>query len=169
MIAIAKVLKSVGVHGEMKLKPLTHDLDRFKKLQVVWVGADQESAVSRSIQSVRMVQNYPYVRVEGIIDPETAKTFRGEYVFVDDRETVQPDSGSFFVHDIIGLSVVTTEGEYVGTIRDVLDFPANDVWVVDRQSKELLLPAIKDVVREVDLKLKRVVIHPMEGLLDNAD
>ncbi len=169
MIAIAKVLKSVGVHGEIKLKPLTHDLDRFKKLQTVWVGIDQESVASHSVQFVRMVQDYPHVRVEGISDPETANTFRGQYVFVDDSETVQPQSGSFFIHDIIGLNVVTTDGEVIGTIREVLDFPANDVWVVDRQSKELLLPAIKEIVREVDLKQKRVVIQPMKGLLDDAD
>ncbi|MBI3578540.1 MAG: 16S rRNA processing protein RimM, partial [Ignavibacteriales bacterium] len=72
----------------------------------------------------------------------------------------------FFIDDIIGMTVVSEEGEPIGTVKDILQTPANDVWVVQNGTKEVLLPAVKEVIKTVDLKRKEVVIHVMEGLLD---
>lgn len=169
MIAIARILKAVGIQGELKLEPLTHDLTRFESLRSVRVGVDEDRLVSRSIEEVRVVGGFVYLRFQGIQDPDQANMLRGHYLYVEEEQAVRPPHGAYFIHDIIGLTVVTTDGRVIGRIRDVLVFPANDVWVVECGEEEVLLPAIKDVIRQVDIQGGRVVIHAMEGLFEDAD
>lgn len=87
-------------------------------------------------------------------------------MFVEARDTIAPKKGTYFIHDIIGMKMVTEAGDEVGTIRDVMELPANDVWVVGAGTREILVPAIKEVIRLVDLKGRTVVIRPIEGMLE---
>jgi 16S rRNA processing protein RimM len=169
MIAIARVLKTVGIRGEVRLEPLTHDLRRFATLRAVMTGIGEQDLTPRTIEALRIVNGYVQVQFEGVQKPEQANALRGQYVYVEDNHAVRPRDGEFFIHEIIGLSVVATDGTFVGTIRDVLEMPVNDLWVVARGTKEFLVPAVREIVREVDIKNGRVVIHPPEGLIDDAD
>jgi 16S rRNA processing protein RimM len=91
---------------------------------------------------------------------------RGEFVFVEEKDKTVPKKGSYFIDDIIGMKVVTDEGDEIGTVTEVMKLPANDVWVVTGGKSEILIPAIKKVIRSVDLQRRTVVIRPLEGLLD---
>lgn len=165
-IAVGRISKSVGIRGEVKVQLLTDQPRRFSKLKSVWIGEREESAEKLTIESSR-IQGFTVVLKFHEIDSRTAADIlQGRYVFISAKDVIVPPKGSFFIDDIIGMTVVSEEGEPVGTVKDILQTPANDVWVVQNGTKEVLLPAVKEVIKTVDLKRKEVVIHVMEGLLD---
>ncbi len=165
-IAVGRISKSVGIRGEVKVQLLTDQPRRFSKLKSVWIGEREESAEKLTIESSR-IQGFTVVLKFHEIDSRTAADIlQGRYVFISAKDVIVPPKGSFFIDDVIGMTVVSEEGEPVGTVKDILQTPANDVWVVQNGTKEVLLPAVKEVIKTVDLKRKEVVIHVMEGLLD---
>lgn len=165
-IAVGRISKSVGIRGEVKVQLLTDQPRRFSKLKSVWIGEREESAEKLTIESSR-IQGITVVLKFHEIDSRTAADIlQGRYVFISAKDVIVPPKGSFFIDDVIGMTVVSEEGEPVGTVKDILQTPANDVWVVQNGTKEVLLPAVKEVIKTVDLKRKEVVIHVMEGLLD---
>ena len=166
MIAVGRITKSVGIKGEVRVAMLTDSPERFAKLKAVWCGTEESKAVRFSILSVRIEQTAVVLQLKGIDSRSMADERRGEYLFVEAKDTVTPGKGSYFIHDIIGMKVLTEAGEEIGSVRDVMELPANDVWVVASGTKEFLIPAIKEVIRLVDLKGRRVVIRPLEGMLE---
>jgi 16S rRNA processing protein RimM len=118
----------------------------------------------RKIAAVRLHQDRPIVRFEGVEGRDDAERLRSSIVWMD-RETIGPlDEGRWFVQDILGLDVYTDEGEHLGTIADVLSTPANDVYVVSGDGHEILLPATSGVVKKVDFEAGRMLVHLIEGL-----
>ena len=145
---------------------LTDSPERFAKLKKIWCGKDETTVVRFSILSVRIEQSAVVLKFKEIDSRSLADEHRGEYLFVETKETVAPGKGSYFIHDIVGMKVVTESGEEVGSVQDVMELPANDVWVVASATREFLIPAIKEVIRLVDLKGRTVVIRPLEGMLE---
>ena len=166
MIAVGRVSKSVGVKGELGVSPLTDDPRRFTKLKSVWIGGDESTAERFSVSSVRRVQSTVVLTVKEIDSRAAADGRRGEYIFVSEKDSVAPRKGSYFIHEIIGLEVVTESGDRIGIVRDVMKLPAHDVWIVHNGTKEILIPATKEIIRSVDVKRSTVVIRPLEGLLE---
>jgi 16S rRNA processing protein RimM len=166
MIAVGRITKSVGIKGEVRAAMLTDSPERFAKLKAIWCGADEKAAVRFSILSMRIERSAVVLKLKDIDSRTLADEHRGEYLFVETRDVVTPAKGSYFIHDIIGMKVVTEAGEEVGSVQDVMELPANDVWVVTSGTKEFLIPAIKEVIRQVDLNARTVVIRPLEGMLE---
>jgi 16S rRNA processing protein RimM len=166
MIAVGRITKSVGLKGEVRVAMLTDSPERFTRLKSVWCGTEEATAVRFSILSMRIEPSAVVLKLKEIDSRTLADEHRGEYLFVEAKDTVAPGRGSYFIHDIIGMKVVTEAGEEVGNVRDVMELPANDVWVVTSGTKEILIPAIKEVIRLVDLKGRSVVIRPLEGMLE---
>jgi 16S rRNA processing protein RimM len=166
MIAVGRITKSVGIKGELRVGMLTDSPERFAKLKKIWCGKNETTAVLFSILSMRIEPTAVVLKLKEIDTRSLADEHRGEYLFVDAKETVTPGKGSYFIHDIVGMKVVTESGEEVGSVRDIMELPANDVWVVTSGTKEILIPAIKEVIRLVDLKGRTVVIRPLEGMLE---
>lgn len=166
MIAVGRITKSVGIRGEVRVSMLTDSPERFVKLEAVWCGTDETTAVRFSILSMRIERSAVVLKLKEIDSRSLADEHRGEYLFVESKDTVAPGKGSYFIHDIIGMKVVTEAGEEIGRVRDVMEMPANDVWVVTSGTKEILIPAIKEVIRQVDLNGRTVVIRPLEGMLE---
>ena len=166
MIAVGRITKSVGIKGEVRVAMLTDSPERFAKLKTVWCGTDETTAVRFSVLSMRIEQSAVVLKLKEIDSRSLADEHRGEYLFVEAKDMVAAAKGSYFIHDIIGMKVVTEVGEEVGSVRDVMELPANDVWVVASRTKEILIPAIKEVIRLVDLDGRTVVIRPLEGMLE---
>jgi 16S rRNA processing protein RimM len=166
MIAVGRITKSVGIKGEVRVAMLTDSPERFTKLKAIWCGKDEATAVRCSILAMRIDKSAVVLKLKEIETRSSADEHRGDYLFVESRETVTPAKGSYFIHEIIGMKVVTEAGDEVGTVRDVMELPANDVWVVTSGTKEFLIPAIKEVIRSVDVKGRTVVIRPLEGMLE---
>jgi 16S rRNA processing protein RimM len=166
MIAVGRISKSVGIRGEVSVVPLTDDPQRFAGLETVWIGRDEATSEQYTIASVRLARSAVILKLNEIESRTVAETKRGEFIYVEEKDTSAPPAGSYFIHQIIGMEVFTDNGEAVGVIREVLQLPANDVWVVVRGKKEILIPAIKEIIASVDVQRRTVVIHPMEGLLE---
>jgi 16S rRNA processing protein RimM len=165
-IAIGRISRPIGTRGEVKVLPLTDDTQRFANLQAVWVGHDATNVESKKILNVRIDIKQVALHFNGIDTVEKAKKIKDLYLFVQKEEAVKLQHGTYFVDDVIGCEVVTEEQVNVGMITDLLSLPMNDVWVVKKDTKEILIPAVKAIIRRVDVENKRITIHSVDGLLD---
>jgi 16S rRNA processing protein RimM len=166
LIAIGRISRPIGTRGEMKVLPLTDDRLRFTGLQSVWVGHDSERVDRFDIRNVRIDAKQVVLNLNGIETLQEASKFRNKYLFVPKEQTIKLHPGSYFMDDIIGCEVVTEDQMIIGIVADLLSLPANDIWVVRNGSKEFLIPAVKAIIRKVDVKMKRITIHALEGLLE---
>ncbi|MBI4552317.1 MAG: 16S rRNA processing protein RimM [Candidatus Latescibacteria bacterium] len=163
-ITIGLVLKPHGYRGEVKVQPMTDVPDRFKGLERVWLewpdGRRQEIQVARWRDS----HDVQLMKAQGIETLEAAEALRGAYILVRHADAAPLPDGRYYVFDLIGLRVVTERGDEVGTVRDVLPLPANDVYVVQSRDGDVLIPAIRDVVVSIDLAAGQMIIRPVPGL-----
>jgi 16S rRNA processing protein RimM len=106
------------------------------------------------------------VMLEGVTDANLAEPLKGKNVFADERDLPPPAEGEFYFRDAIGCEVFLTDGRRIGTIEEIIATGANDVFVVRDEGKEVLVPVIADVIKEIDVAARRVVIEAIPGLLD---
>ena len=164
--AIGKILKPVGVRGAVKVLPLSESVERLLKLKHAWIGRNLETIVEQHIADTHQVHGKAVLRFEGICTLQEAEALRNFFVFVNAVRQKVKKKGHYFIDEIIGCQVVTEEEKKVGIIRDVLKLPANDLWVVGDSKKEVLIPAVKEFIRSVDVQARRIIIHEIDGLLD---
>ena len=153
MIRVGQVAGAYGLEGAVKVIPLTDFADRFDEgSSLLLDGAQRQVEWSR--------ESHPglVVKLRGIDNRTMAELFRGRYLELPDEEGRSLEAGRFYHHQVVGLAAVTKSGERLGVVTEVLERPANDVWVVHEGSVEHLIPATKDAVLEVDLGNGRVVI-----------
>ncbi|TYP59958.1 ribosome maturation factor RimM [Thermosediminibacter litoriperuensis] len=165
-ITVGRVLAPWGVRGQVKVEPLTDDVARFRKLKSVLVEEDG-ALKSYGVNSVVFLKkDFVVLELQGIDAVESAERFRGRYLMVHRKDAVKLPEGHYFICDIIGMEVYKEEdGELLGRVQDVLKTGANDVYVVGlKDGRELLLPAIRDVVKEIDLENNKMVVKLMEGM-----
>jgi 16S rRNA processing protein RimM len=160
-LAVARILTSYGVHGEVRAAILTEFPQRFAGLQTVYLG---EEAQPYPLESSRLQRGQVILQLGGIDTPEQAAKLRGQLVQVPVAEAVALPEGQYYLYQIVGLAVETTAGEPLGHVTEVLFTGANDVYVVRGERGELLVPAIEEVVKQVDLEHGRLVIEPLEGM-----
>jgi len=163
-ITVAKVLRPHGRGGEVRLLPLTDFPERFFSMKRVLVEKGDERR-DMVVEGVRWHQKVVLMKLAGIDDPETARAYQGTHLVVTRAELVQLPADNFYVFDLLGLTVFSGEGRELGRVSDVMRTGANDVYVVDRPGlRPLLIPALKRVVRQVDLSGGRMVVDLPEGL-----
>jgi 16S rRNA processing protein RimM len=166
LIAIGRIAKPIGTRGDVKVLLLTDDQKRFEGLRSVFVGDNEGSALPRDITSLRIDAKQVVLHFGGFESVEEAEQLRDQYLFVPQEESVKLNAGSYFVDEVIGCDVVTEEQKNVGIVTDILALPANDIWVVRNGEKEILIPAVKAIVRRVEIEKKRITIHALEGLIE---
>jgi 16S rRNA processing protein RimM len=165
MYIIGTVLKAQGIRGEIKVKPLTPRLERFKSLNKVYLK--KETIQTCSVEAVRLSNGFVYLKLKEIQSRTAAELLRGAEILVEQQELLELEPDEYFVHDLIGCRAVDEQGINLGKIVDVIQLSSNDVYVVQSDTgREILIPAIKDVVKQVIPESKLVVIHLLEGLLD---
>jgi len=163
---VGKVVALFGVQGELKVMVLSDIPDRFKELDAIYVGPNH---IRHRIERVRPYKGEMVVlKLQGIDDANTAEKLRNFDITIPESELAQLPPDSYYQHDILGLQVITTRGRVVGTIVDIIVTGSNDVYVIKSATNEQnLIPAIKDVVKQVDLRRKVMYIDPIAGLLDD--
>ena len=119
--------------------------------------------------TVRPHKNFILAQLEGIRTREEAEQLRGKQVLIDPAELPPLEEDEYYWHEIVGMRVVTEEGEEVGTVTEILSTGSNDVYVVQEGEKEFLIPAIVDVIIAIDREARTMVIRPLEGLLQEDD
>jgi 16S rRNA processing protein RimM len=164
-LAVARVVAPYGIRGDVKAEILTDFPQRFRRLQRVFVGAtDRELHLTR----YRLDDDgrFVYLHFKEIPDRTAAEALRNQLLTIPEAEAMPLPEGTYYVHQIIGLRVVTDTGEELGRVREVLHTGANDVYVVDGPRGEVLLPAIPEVILDVDLAQGILRVHLLEGLVE---
>lgn len=171
LLLVGRVWRAHGVRGEMKVVPETDDPERFSDLETVFLGTRPETATPHAVESARFQTTKHGLNVVlKLVDIDTrddADALRkvGVYARADDLPPLE--EGELFVHDLIGLRVVTEDGTDVGVVRDVLDAPAQLVYVVERPDEpDAMIPDVPEFVVDLDIEAQRIVVRPIEGMLE---
>lgn len=162
-LVIGRILKPHGVRGEVRVEMHTDVPERFTWLETVYVGTQQPRPVG--VEGVRFHQSWALLKLEGYDDRETAAELRSELLQVPEEESIPLEEGEYFLYQLEGLQVFTDDGAFLGEIASVLETGANNVFIVRGPSGEILIPDIQDVVLDIDFEAKRMLIHPLKGLL----
>ena len=166
LITIGKVLAPYGVQGDVRILPLTDFPDRFFHTSAVYL----DNGTQATVTAARRHGRYLLLHFAGYDTPEAAAQLRGSLLRVPRAELVPLPPGHYYVFDIIGLSVYTADGRCRGTITDVLSTGSNDVYVVTPPAgKDLLVPALKQVVLSIDIDGGRMTIKNLEEWLGYDD
>ena len=165
-VTIGKVVALFGVHGELKVSLLSDIPNRFAELSVAYLGPDHIPHVIKNVRPYK--GEMILLGLEHVNDATTAEALRNLDICIPLAELAKLPPGSYYQHDIIGLRVYTLGGYDVGEIIDVMITGSNDVYIVKTTAgKQVLIPAIRDVIKEIDLARHTMHIDPMPGLLDN--
>ena len=148
------------------MRPLGRFPRRFRELRRVYLGDEHRPA---AVLHRRLTEKGVQLRLDAFSTREAARDAIGTYLYVPETEAVRLPEGEYFVHQIVGLSVVTTGGETLGKVADVISTGSNDVYVVSCPQNprgEILLPALKEVIKQIDLDAGTMTVDPLPGLLD---
>lgn len=155
-----------GVKGEVKVYPTTDDMRRFKRLKDVIVDTGKER-LTLEIEGVKFFKQFVILKFKGIDTLNDVEKYRKATLYVTRENAVRLRKDEYFIADLMGLEVRDESDAKIGVLREVLETGANDVYIIDLDDgRELLLPAIKDCVLEVDVEAGFIKIHILDGLLD---
>jgi 16S rRNA processing protein RimM len=165
-VAIGEIGRPYGRGGEVHVTPLTDDLDRFARVGDCVLLDPTGGREARRLTAARRQGGGVIVALAGCDSPEVARTLGGRLLAIPESETLPLDEGHFYAWQLVGCRVVTEDGREVGRVAGIEETAAHDLWVVRDGAREHLIPSVPDIVREVDLAGRRVVISPPPGLLD---
>ncbi len=167
-LRVGVIMSTHGIKGEVKVYPTTDDAERFLALKEKEVLLDTgREMLPLVIENVKFFKNLVILKFQGIDNINDIEKYRGRDLLVTRENAVPLEEGEFFICDIIGSTVYEEDGSVFGTLRDVMETGANDVFVVETgDGREVLLPYIDDCIREVNVEEKRIVAYIMPGLTD---
>lgn len=165
LVTIGKILKPVGLCGELKVLPLTDFPERFKELGEITIETKEGQHKLCCVDSIRHRPPFVYVTFEKLSSRDMVQFLLGGVLQIPEKERVSLPKGSYFQSELIGIAVYLKNGNLLGTITNIIETGSNDVLVVQKGQAESLIPALKKVVEKIDLQQRRMVIDPPEGLL----
>ena len=166
LIFIGEVTKSQGTKGEMRVFHLTADPHRFKLLKEIWLIQRGCPPVSYSIQRVRYHKKFVLLKLAGFDTIDQAKQLVGAKLGIFKDKLLPLEQGAYYQFDIIGLKVYTADQRYLGKVEEIFPTGSNDVYVVRNKSQEFLIPAIKQAIKQIDLKQECMILEDLAGLID---
>ena len=162
---IGQIVNTQGLKGEVRVYPYVDDINRFDELENFYL--DKNFNQEFEVERVRYKGNMVIMKIKGVDSVEMAERLKTKNLYVSRENSVDLDEDEFFIADLIGLDVFTVAGEKVGTLKDVLQYSANDVYVVKGDNdKEYLIPSILKFVPEINIEEKKMIIDPIKGMLD---
>ena len=166
-LEVGKIVNTHGLKGEIKVIPLTDDPKRFLKLKKVYI--DKVSSIEKvEIEDVKFQKTTVILKLKGIDDLNSAESLKELFLKVDRQDAIKLPKDSFFVCDLIGCEVFDDMGKSLGILKEVLKTGSNDVYSVGReQEKEILIPALKTVVKEILIKDRKIIVSLPKGLIDD--
>ncbi len=168
LVAVGEVLKPYGIRGEVRVRPLTDQpRERFGGLTHCFLWEpDADDREACRIASCRFEENTVLVRLDGVDSPEQARRLQGRLLAVRREEALPAAAGRFYPWQMAGAVVETRDGHRVGRFVGIESGAAQELWVIDAGGRERLIPAVAEIVIEVSLADRRIVIDPPEGLLE---
>ena len=165
LLKVGVITTTHGVRGEVIVFPTTDDAERFPELEYVLL--DTGSELRRlDINNVRFFKNLVILKFDGIDNINDIEKYKGKDLWIPREEAQELGEDEYYIADLQGLNVVLEDGTEFGTLRDVMETGANDVYIIDsNEHGEVLLPAIKECILDVDLEKNTMTVHLMKGLL----
>lgn len=165
LLQVGVISSTHGVRGEVKVFPTTDDVKRFKKLKKVILDTGKEQ-LPLEIEGVKFFKQFVILKFRGIDNINDIEKYKGKRLLVDREHAVKLKKDEYFIADMIGMDVFTEDGELFGALKDVMETGANDVYIIEMSDgKEVLVPAIKQCILDVDIENRKMVIHLLEGLV----
>ncbi|MNS91902.1 Ribosome maturation factor RimM [compost metagenome] len=164
-LEVGQIVNTFGIKGFVKIVPFTNYIERFDELEKVYIKQKSEK-VEYIIEEVKYQKNMVMVKFKGIERIEEAELLKNSIVLIDRENAVELEEGEYFIVDLIGLEVYTDENVLLGNLEDIYNTGSNDIYVVRNElGKQLLLPALKEVIKDIDLDNKKMIVHLIEGLI----
>ena len=165
LLQVGVITSTHGVRGEVKVFPTTDDPERFKTLKHVLLDTGREKK-PLEIQGVKFFKQFVILKFKGIDNINDIERYKRCPLLVERKDAVALEENEYFIADMIGIQVVTEDDEPFGTLKDVMETGANDVYVIDRAGgKEILVPAVPAFIQEIDMDAGTMKIHVWEGLI----
>jgi len=165
-LEIGQIANTFGIKGQVKVVPFTDDINRFDELKKIYI-VNKASRKEVEIEDVKYHKNMILLKFKGLNKIEDVEIYKNCYLEIDRNDGKQLEEGEYYIVDLLGLDIFSDEGKYLGKLDDIYNTGSNDIYVVkDELGKQLLLPAIRDVIKEVNLEDKKITVHLLEGLLD---
>lgn len=165
MLQVGVITATHGIRGEVKVYPTTDDATRFDDLKRVILDAGKQQ-IPLEIQSVKYFKQFVILKFKGIDNINDIERYKRCPLLISREDAVDLEEDEYFIADIMGMEVYTEDGSHFGSLKDVMETGANDVYVIDSKDHgEVLIPAIKECILNVDEEAGKITIHLMEGLL----
>lgn len=162
---VGQIVNTFGIKGQVKVKPFTDDLERFEELKSVLVEKGKE-LIEMQIEEVKYQQTVVLLKLKGIEDMNMAEKLKGCYLKIKREDARKLPNDTYFIADLIGLNVYTEDGILLGKVYDIYNNKSNDIYVIkDELGKQILLPAIKDVIKHIDIDNEKITVHLLNGLI----
>ena len=164
-LEIGQIVNTFGVKGMVKVVPFTDDVERFAKLKSVFLEKNNKME-EKGIEEAKYHKNMILVKFKNIETIEDAEKYVNAYLKVDRENAIELDEDEYFIADLLGSEVYTDENLLLGKLEDIFNTGSNDIYVVkDEKGKQILLPAIADVIKNIDVKNQKIIVHLIDGLL----
>ncbi len=164
-LEIGQIVNTFGIKGQVKVVPFTDDITQFDTLKQIYIEKRKNLELFE-IEKSNYHKNMIILKLKGIDTPEQAESLRNCYIKINRKDARKLPEGTYFIVDLIGLDVYTDEEKLLGTLEDIYNAGSSDIYVVrTSEGKQILLPAIKDVIKKVDIENKKVIVHIIEGLI----
>ena len=164
-LEIGQIVNTFGIKGIVKVKPFTDDINRFDNLKTVYIEKNNTQK-EYEIEEVKYHKDMVLIKFKGVDTVEQAELLRNAYLTISRDSVEKLEEGRYYIVDMLGLEVYTDEQVLLGTLDDIFNTGSNDIYVVkDKQGKQILLPAIQDVIKQIDMENRKMIVHLLPGLV----
>lgn len=162
---VGEIINTHGIKGEVKIYPLTDDLERFSDFNELYIG---DSKILVNLRSIRYHKGLPIIGFYEFDNINQVLQFQGQYIYIHDRDRITLPENRYFISDLIDCQVFDMDKNKIGYINNILQNSGYDVYVVkdDLNNKEYLIPAVREFIKEVDIYKKTIFIDPIEGMIE---
>ena len=162
---IGQIVNHFGIKGMVKVNPFTDDISKFEELKTILLEQNKK-LIEVQIEEVKYSKNQVLLKLKGINTVEDAEKYRGCYLKIARKDAKKLPKDTYFIADLIGTTVYTEEGVLLGKVQDIYNSGASDIYVVkDDNDKQILLPAINEVIKDIDIEQEKITVHLIKGLI----
>ncbi|MBU5426511.1 ribosome maturation factor RimM [Tissierella pigra] len=162
---VGKIINSHGIKGEVKIYPLTDNINRFDYLKTAYIG---DKKIKVELERVKYHKNLAILKFKEFNDINEIIFLKDSFIYVDETEKVVLPENHFFIYDLVGSKVFDTKNNLIGILSDVIQGPSNDVYIIKdvEKDKEYLIPAVNQFIININIDNKEIVVNPIEGMIE---
>ncbi len=164
MLRVGKITNTHGIRGDVKVLPLTDYMERFEELEWIYIDGYREKFY---IENIKYKSTLVILSFKGYEDINLVEKFKDKYLLIDETQRRDLPEDTYYIADIIGLDVYTVKDEYVGKVKDIIQTGSSEVYIIkSTDNKEIMIPAVKEFIPEISLDKRKIVIDPIEGMIE---